>query len=68
MSEGRKMSIAGQTNHERHERRKTEFESKLNDRRRMIEICRQVRDNPDSSDSDKLRAIVILAKYTGRPT
>ncbi len=62
------MSIAGQTYHERRERQKAEFEAELNDRRRMVEICRQVRDNPDSSDSDKLRAIVILAKYTGRPT
>ena len=55
----------GQTNHERHERKKEEFEAALNDRQRAIAICRQVRDDPDSSDSDKLRAIVILSKYTG---
>lgn len=59
---------AGQTNHARHERKKAEFEAELNDRKRAIEICREIRDNPDSSDADKLRALVILAQYTGRPT
>lgn len=59
------MSIAGQTNHERHERRKAAFEAELNDRKRAIEICREIRDNPDSSDSDKLRAVVLLAQYAG---
>ena len=57
---------AGQTNHERHERKKAEFEAQLNDRKRAIEICREIRDNPDSSDADKLRALVILAQYTAR--
>ena len=64
------MSIAGQTNHARHERKKAEFEAELNDRKRAIEICREIRDNPDSSDADKLRAIVLLARYADgrRPT
>ena len=59
------MSIAGQTYHERRERQKAEFEAELNDRRRMVEICREIRDNPNSSDSDKLRAVVLLAQYAG---
>lgn len=59
---------AGQTNHIRHERKKAEFEAELNDRKRAIEICREIRDNPDSSDADKLRALVILAQYTRRTT
>ena len=59
------MSIAGQTNHERHERRKAAFEAEQNKKKRAIEICREIRDNPDSSDSDKLRAVVLLAQYAG---
>ena len=55
---------AGQTNHARHERKKAEFEAELNDRKRAIEICREIRDKPDSSDADRLKAIELLAQYT----
>lgn len=67
MSELTRAQKAAATTRARRERREAEEAAARNDRKRAVEICREIRDNPDSSDADKLRALVVLAQYTGRP-
>ena len=61
---------AAATTRARRERREAEEAAARNDRKRAIEICREIRDNPDSTDADRLKAIELLAMYTAdrRPT
>ena len=42
-----------------------EQQAQRNDQQRAVEICRRIRDNPDSTDREKLDAIELLKAYTG---
>lgn len=60
----RRAAKAAATVKARRERRDAEAEAQRNDRHRAIELCREIRDNPDSTDRDKLDAIKMLAALT----
>ncbi len=60
----RRAAKAAATAKARRERRDAEAKAKRNDRQRAIELCREIRDNPDSTDRDKLDAIKMLAALT----
>lgn len=60
----RRAAKAAQTVRERKERKAAEEQAQRNDRQRAIELCREIRDNPDSTDRDKLDAIKMLAELT----
>lgn len=49
---------------EREQAAKEEYAARRDDQQRAIDICRQIRDNPDSSDRDKLDAIKMLLELT----
>lgn len=55
---------AGATMHKRSVEWKEELAAQSNDKKRAIEICRTIRDNPDSTDRDKLDAINIIRELT----
>ena len=57
---------AGQTLHERKEREKAAREQARHDKERAIEVCRQIRDNPLSTDAERLEAVKMLDKLTRR--
>lgn len=46
---------------------KEEYRARRDDRQRAIDICRQIRDNPDSTDREKLDAIKMLSDLTAQP-
>lgn len=71
MSELTRAQKATATTRARRERREAEEAAARNDRKRAVEICREIRDNPSSTDADRLKAIELLAQYTAdsrRPT
>lgn len=60
----RRAAKAAATTKARRERRDAEEKARRNDRQRAIELCREIRDSPDSTDRDKLDAIRMLAALT----
>lgn len=55
---------AAQKTHERAEARKKEWAEAINDNKRAVEILRLIRDDEMSTNSEKIRAIELLAKIT----
>lgn len=60
----RRAAKAAQTVKDKKDRERAERDAHRNDRQRAIDICRGIRDNPDSTDRDKLDAIQILRELT----
>ena len=60
----RRAAKAAQTVKDKKDRERAERDAHRNDRQRAIDICRGIRDNPDSPDRDKLDAIQILRELT----
>lgn len=54
---------AAATNKARKQRREEEWRQELEDRRRAAEILRQIRDDPLSSNSEKIKAIELLQHF-----
>ena len=42
------------------EARRAAFQEALNDKRRAAEVCRAVRDDPNATAADKLKAVELL--------
>ena len=47
------------------EQERAERAALLNDRSAAIQLCRQVRDDPDADNADRLRAVELLRDLTG---
>ena len=50
------------TRRQRHEAEMARFRAELNDKAAALEICREIRDNPETSDGDRLEAIRMIEK------
>lgn len=51
---------AGETMHRRKVERDERFRQQLRDYNEGVRICREIRDNPEAADADRLRAIEWL--------
>lgn len=50
--------------HERAEAKKAAWRAACEDRRKAVEILRQIRDDEMSTNSERIKAIELLSKYT----
>lgn len=55
---------AAQKTHERAEAKRAAWRAACEDRRKAVEVLRQIRDDELSSNSERLRAVELLQKYT----
>lgn len=46
------------------ERREAESNARANDCRLALAVCREIRDNPEAADADRLQAIRIIYRIT----
>ena len=61
------MTTKGATTLQAHKAAERErFRAELADRENARAICREIRDNPDAADADRLEAIKLIAKITNK--
>ena len=57
---------AGATIRARKEAERERWRAEIADRKNALAICREIRDNPDASDADRLEAIKLIAEITNK--